>query len=132
MNVIVVDDDPLILLLMQRQLLRKGHTVQAYQNPIDCPLYWAATSPSKASAIYPDIIITDYDMPEVNGAEFLTQVYAKKHSCTQFAIITGQGIPETDMIRMARLGTRIFLKPIDFSELFVWMDRLDLQTLRAS
>lgn len=132
MNVIVVDDDPLILLLMQRKLLRKGHTVQAYQNPVDCPLYQAAIPPCEISVIYPDIIITDYDMPEVNGAEFLAQVYAKKHPCSQFAIITGQGIPETDMIRMARLGTRIFLKPIDFSALFVWMDQLDLQTLRAS
>ncbi len=123
MNVIVVDDDSMILSLMQRLLTRKGHTVQVYLNPTDCPLYRVKFCPVEGSGSCPDLIITDYDMPKVNGVEFLTHVYDSRCKCSHFALITGKGIPEMDMMRMAPLGARFFLKPVFCDELLAWMDR---------
>ena len=125
MKVVVIDDEPAILSLMQTKLQRKGHTVLSFANPLECPLYHAPTCPCDAADPCPDIIITDYDMPKVNGMDFLMDVYRRGCRCKNVAIMTGKGVDEFEMMRMAKLGTRYFLKPIDFDELYDWMSRIE-------
>ena len=125
MKMVVIDDEPSILALMKRTLERRGHTVLTYTNPLECPLYHAPSCPCAAANPCPDIIITDYDMPNVNGLDFLMDVYTRGCRCRDVAIITGKGVDELDMRRMAKLGTRYFLKPIDFDELYAWMYRVE-------
>jgi DNA-binding response OmpR family regulator len=125
MKVVVVDDDPVILKLMERLLHQRGHTVLTYANPLECPLYKSSPCPCIGSESCPDIIITDYNMPRVNGLDFLQDVYKRGCKCTNLAIITAKGLDERDMQRIARLGTRFFLKPIDSRELYAWVDRVE-------
>jgi len=126
MKVVVIDDDPFVLSLMKAMLQRKGHTVLAYSNPLECPVYHASSYPCAVASPCPDIIITDYDMPQVNGMEFLMYAYERRCRCKNVAIITGKGVDEANMIRMAKLGVRYFLKPIDFDELYDWMSRVQI------
>jgi DNA-binding response OmpR family regulator len=124
MKIIVIDDDPVILKVVEKLLDRRGHTVLTYASPLDCPLYEGNPCPFNTNESFPDVIITDYDMPRVNGIEFLQTVCKLGCTCANVAIITAKGVNESEMSRIARLGTRFFLKPIDSGELYAWIDRL--------
>lgn len=124
MKIVVIDDDPVILKVVQKLLDRRGHTVLTYTSPLDCPLYEGNPCRFTTSESFPDIIITDYDMPQVNGIEFIQAVCRKGCNCANIAIITAKGVTESEMRRIARMGTRFFLKPIDSGELYAWLDRI--------
>lgn len=124
MKVMVVDDEPAILVLMRTKLNRKGHTVLTYENPMECPLYDTTSCPGPDNTC-PDVIITDYDMPIVNGIDFLVNVLQRGCKCNHIAIFTGKGLDEEDVNRMAKYGSRHFLKPLDFDEMFDWIDRVE-------
>lgn len=135
MKIIIVDDDASILTILQIMLQRRGHDVLAYRNPLECPIYQAKSCPCPVAPPCPDIIISDFNMPKVNGVQFLEAVHQQGCQCTHSAILTGYGVPEQDMLRMARFGTRFFLKPVEFEELRAWLDRVAAQissTIRAS
>lgn len=124
MKVVVIDDDPSILSLLQTLLRRRGYTVLAYHTPLECPLYHAKSCPCEASNPCPDVLISDLDMPDVNGMQLIEDIHARGCLCKHVAIITGQGLQEQDMRRMAKFGTRFFLKPVEFDELYAWIDRV--------
>ncbi len=128
MKVIIVDDDPMICTLLRKLIQRKGHTVLTYASPLDCPIYQDNLCPCEPSTCCADIIISDYNMPAVNGVEFLNKVYNRGCRCRNFALITGKGLDEPDLILTARLGTKYFLKPIDYTQLYDWIDRVQQQT----
>ena len=129
MKVIIVVDDPLILSLLHILIQRRGHTVLSYSNPQECPLFRAPSCPCAAAPPCPDVILSDYNMPQVNGMEFLEDVRNRGCQCTHVAIITGKGLAEDDLIRMAKLDTRFFLKPVDFQQLYDWLDRIEKEIL---
>jgi DNA-binding NtrC family response regulator len=128
MKVVVIDDDPSILVLMRQVLQRKGHTVQTYANPLECPLYQAKSCPCTAASPCPDAVITDYNMPGVNGLEFLDDLHTRGCQCFHRAIITGKGLSETDRERMVERNIPLFFKPLEMHLLYNWLDWVEQKT----
>ncbi len=70
-SILIVDDNTDLLELLGDTLSRKGYEVQT----ADCgKAGLAALEKSRA----PDLILLDYEMPDMNGAEFLDQIEQNK------------------------------------------------------
>lgn len=124
MKVVVVDDNASVLLLMQVAIQRKGHTVLTFRNPLDCPIYEVPSCPCPVSNPCPDIIISDFNMPGVNGIDFLEAVVKRGCRCVYHAIITAKELDEQALGRINKMGCRLFSKPLPLSHLYAWLDEV--------
>lgn len=66
-------------------------------------------------------------MPHVSGMKFLEHIRQRGCRCPHFAIITGKGLDSVELVRVAKLGARFFLKPVDLLQVFDWLARLELK-----
>jgi hypothetical protein len=60
-------------------------------------------------------------MPMVNGMQFIETILKKGCQCKNLALIAGKEFADSDLNRMAKFGTRFFMKPLDFNELDAWL-----------
>ncbi|HEY8977065.1 MAG TPA: PAS domain S-box protein, partial [Burkholderiaceae bacterium] len=67
-HVLCVDDDPAMVLMVDGLLRRSGYEVTAYEDPA------AALARVQADPRAFDILVTDYNMPEMNGMQLATEV----------------------------------------------------------
>ena len=67
-HVLCVDDDPAMVLMVDGLLRRNGYEVTAYEDPA------AALARVQADPRAFDILVTDYNMPEMNGMQLATEV----------------------------------------------------------
>jgi DNA-binding response OmpR family regulator len=121
MKIVIVDDDPTVLQMLCGLFQRKGHSVLTYNNPAACPIFKQPHGSCFPQSPCPDIIITDFDMPDVDGIQFIETVFKKGCKCQHVALLTGVGVSDQDMRRLAKYGTRFFTKPLDFAEFEAWM-----------
>ena len=122
---VIIDDDPLALSYLKRVLQRRGYEVEAYSDPVLAPLHQDADCPCSLHPNCPAIIISDVDMPSVNGIALLESIVKKGCRCPNLALISGKGMEHEDLIRMSKYGTRYFIKPLDLTEFNAWIDRID-------
>lgn len=127
LNAIIIDDDPVSLFRMRQILQRRAYDVHSYTNPVDTPQCQCKGHPCSLHPKCPDLIVSDYDMPVVNGAEFLESAMKKGCRCRHLAIITGKDLPEGDLIRLAKYGTRFFNKHLDLDDFYSWLDRIEAE-----
>lgn len=80
--IFVIDDEPLMLQFMEKQLIASGYEVLTFHSPKT-----ALESMSKKNA---DLIVTDVKMPEMTGDEVLRHI-REFHSKTGVILITGFG-----------------------------------------
>ena len=112
LKILIVDDQPDMLFCVGGLLEISGATVQA------------TTSTSEAFELLredrPDVVISDYSMPEMDGCEFLRLVRAKLRECSPpAAILSALSSPKD------RAGFNAYMvKPIDYRELTSVVARL--------
>ena len=121
MKIVFIDDDPMLLHVLGGMFRRRGHQILTYDTPLSCPIYTAPHGACFPESECPDIVITDYDMPEVDGAQFIDTIMRKGCKCKGLALISGKGAPDAVMMRLAKYGTRFFTKPLDFVEFEAWL-----------
>ncbi len=121
MKIVFVDDDPLVLHSLGGMFRRLGYEVITYDTPLSCPIFTAPHGTCYPESKCPDIIISDYDMPIVDGAHFLDTIMKKGCMCKRMALLSGKAVPDSVMMRLAKYGTRFFTKPLDFVELEAWI-----------
>jgi DNA-binding NtrC family response regulator len=107
-KIVVVDDEPTIVLMCRRVLEAQGHAVQGFTS------VQAALAQLEAEAA--DLLVVDYKMPELNGLEFVQRAWAIRPGL-RVVMITAHGTRE--IIGLAtQTGVRsIVLKPFTPSEL---------------
>lgn len=108
-TILVVDDDPPIRRALQRLFAREGYHV------IEAP--GAQDALTIAHATPPDLVISDYAMPDCNGLELLVEM-RKRHPQTVRMIMTGKADLQT-VIAAINDGHvyRFVLKPWDNDDL---------------
>lgn len=127
----VIDDDSAVLSILKAVLQRRGYEVHAFGDPIQSPLYNFNGSCCSVNCGCPDLIISDYNMPGINGVELLESAMKNGCHCRHLALITGKGLMVGDLIRVAKYGTRYFTKPLDFDDFYDWLDHVELHARKA-
>jgi DNA-binding NtrC family response regulator len=108
MKIVVVDDEPTIVLMCRRVLESQGHAVQGFTD-VRTALAWIAAEDA-------NLLVVDYKMPELNGIEFVQRVWAVRPGL-RVVMITAHGTQE--VIEQATLSgvKTVVLKPFTPSEL---------------
>ncbi len=126
---VIVDDEPIVLSTLQHILEHRNYRVLACTNPIHSPMYQSDGCPCPLQTKCPDIIISDFNMPVMNGVDFLESIIQKGCHCRHLALISGYGIMDNDLMRMKKSGVRYFAKPIDLDDFYGWLDRVEQDVL---
>jgi CheY-like chemotaxis protein len=118
---IVLDDDYVMRTLIYDILKNRGYEAYASSEPFFCPVYLDSECPCPVEHLCATIIITDINMPNMTGLEFIE--HQKKNGCKIQNIATMSGIWTDEEIEHAkRLGCHIFKKPFEIDEIEKWLD----------
>ena len=85
MKIVVVDDEPTIVLMCRRVLESQGHTVHGFSN-VHAALQQLEQEPA-------DLLVVDYKMPELNGLEFIQRAWVLRPGL-RVVMITAHGTRE--------------------------------------
>lgn len=108
MKIVVVDDEPTIVLMCRRVLESQGHAVQGFTD-VQTALAWIEAEAA-------DLLVVDYKMPELNGIEFVQRVWAVRPGL-RVVMITAHGTREV-IEQATKSGVKtVVLKPFTPSEL---------------
>ncbi|NJL36297.1 MAG: SpoIIE family protein phosphatase [Leptolyngbyaceae cyanobacterium RM2_2_4] len=109
-QILVIDDDPVIRLILRKSLQGQGHIVTTVDN--------GESGLVQAKALHPALIICDWMMPGIDGLEVCRQVKANLElSTTFFILLTARGAT-ADRVQGLDTGADDFLaKPIELTEL---------------
>jgi DNA-binding NtrC family response regulator len=123
---LIFDDDVFILKLLKQVLLRMDYEVFTYNEPTVCPIYEKNAEHCNQKAPCADILITDFEMPKMNGIELLR--HQSKRGCPlnlrNKTVISGNdSIGNDETIK--QLGVSFFRKPINIGELRKWAEECE-------
>ena len=110
-KIIVIDDEPYILLMLKKMLEKEGYQVDMATNGVEgIELY------HKHGA---DLIITDIVMPEKEGLETIINLKAENPSLKVIAISGGGRVDSREYLHSAQLlgAEKIFQKPFKKDEI---------------
>ena len=122
LRVVVFDDNKQVRDSISLVVTMCGHDVLAYDNPSLCPLYLESACTCPREEACADIIITDNNMPQMTGLEFIRRQFERgcKGIIRNKAIMSGDW--STDELAVAAsLGLKIFSKPVEVTELIAWL-----------
>jgi sigma-B regulation protein RsbU (phosphoserine phosphatase) len=109
-NILVIDDDYMIQMIIQRVLKSQGHEVFVAAN--------GQEGIEQAEKIQPALIICDWMMPIVNGLEVCRWVKSNPDLATTFFILLTSRGDIADRVQGLNMGADDFLpKPINLAEL---------------
>jgi DNA-binding response OmpR family regulator len=108
MNILVVEDEPLIMSFLRRGLVAEGHTVSTAER--------GDTALAAFSESHPDIVILDVMLPGIDGFDVLAAIRAADQH-VPVILLTARG-EVADRVRGLDLGaTDYVVKPFAFAEL---------------
>lgn len=114
LNVLVVDDEAEVLKGMKRFLLKFFDHVDEANNALE------AMKKLNQNNVY-DLIITDYNMPQMNGIELIKEI--RKLSQDTFTVIISGSIDEID--KYSDQVEDILLKPVNIENMIKLLIKLD-------
>jgi CheY-like chemotaxis protein len=108
-RILVVDDDRAVLEAVGDTLADQGYDAMRAAS--------AAEALRVLEAARPDLIITDFMMPETNGVQFLVEV-VKRYGAIPALLATASPSPYAgDAVRAAGLSNPVVKKPFDLTTL---------------
>ncbi|HOW42820.1 MAG TPA: sigma-54 dependent transcriptional regulator [Candidatus Omnitrophota bacterium] len=114
-NILVVDDEPLVRRSLSEFLTLEGYTVSSASN--------GKEGLQALKEYVADIIITDIKMPEMDGMQMLAEV-RKHYPQTSVIVITGYGSIENAVEAMKQGAYDYITKPIIDNEIRLVLQRL--------
>ena len=108
-RILIVDDDPVILKLVARMAVNLGYRTTVAEDGVDA-LYYLTKE-------HYDLVITDYDMPFIDGYQLADQI-KEKHFRTRVIIMTGHCEKEVeDLLDGSGIADGLLLKPFNLKSL---------------
>ncbi len=108
MTIVVVDDEPTIVLMCRRVLEAQGHVVHGFTD-----VHSALAQLQAATA---DLLVIDYKMPDLNGIEIIRRAWDLRPGL-RVLMITAHGTREVTGLASQTGVQNIVLKPFTPSEL---------------
>ncbi len=109
-QILVIDDDPAVLILLKRMLVRQGYEVVAASN--------GEEGIAQALTSHPALIICDWMMPGLSGIEVCRHIKADSKLATTFFILLTSLDSVADRVKGLDAGADDFIsKPIEQNEL---------------
>lgn len=124
LRAILFDDEQGIRQLLEAVLKRRGYEVFTYRDPSLCLLQHSHDCQCEETQLCADIVITDIDMPNVSGLDFVAGQVRKGCKIRNLAIMSG-GWSEVTIKRARDLGCAVFEKPVALSALADWLDKCE-------
>jgi CheY-like chemotaxis protein len=120
----VFDDDEIVRSFISTVFERRGYEVCEFSEPRACPFLLDRECPCPKDHVCTDIIISDLDMPNMNGLELIENQI--KHGCRapNFALVSGNW-SESELKRAQEIGCMTFSKPVRVGELTDWMNQCE-------
>ncbi|UZQ56225.1 SpoIIE family protein phosphatase [Trichothermofontia sichuanensis B231] len=111
-HILIIDDDPVIRLLLRRTLEKLGHTISLAADGIEGLTLIQGANPA------PDLVICDWMMPHMDGLEVCRRLKADPELAAIFFILLTAKDKIADRIEGLDAGADDFLtKPIDMGEM---------------
>lgn len=101
MKFLVVDDSKTMRMIVKRTLRQAGYGDHDVIEAVN-----GKEGLDMVAAEHPDLILCDWNMPEMNGLEFL-QALKSGGDATKFGFVTSEGTPE--MVKTATENGALFL-----------------------
>lgn len=107
-RVLYIDDDSLLLSLMARTLSRRGFHVSAFSNQRE------AIETLRADPAAFDLVLTDYNMPELSGLDVAREVRKIRQDLP--VVVTSGFIDDTLLAQAEDAGVRELISKVDSAE----------------
>ena len=113
-RILVIDDQQPNLRLLERMLWRGGYLQVR-----------GVTDPRTARAVFlefePDLILLDWQMPHLNGADVLEQIrpLVPRDAFLPVVVLTGDGSPESRQLALSSGANDFLTKPFDATEVML-------------
>ena len=115
LRLVIVDDEPVNVLLLEEIAKKMGHEPLAFFDPLEALQWFEAHNA--------DLLITDFNMPGMNGLELLSSVKTL-HPELMSIMITASGDHELKL-QALKIGVNDFLtKPISVAEFQLRLDNI--------
>ena len=124
LTALVLEDNDALRTLTCNTLKDRGYEVHASSEPLLSPIYRDSKRPCSEEPICPTIIITDIDMPNMTGFEFIEHQKSKGCKTQNIAIMSGRWT-NGDIKHAKRLGCHMFKKPFNIEEVEKWLDECE-------
>lgn len=124
LRIILLDDSDAIRTVLAEVLTRRGFEVFTFSRPTICPLQSLPECRCTPGQTCTDVILTDLDMPEMDGLQFIQNIQKKNCKCQHVAIMSGW-LSFEDTSRAKQLGCKIFSKPFKMDNFFEWLDGIE-------
>jgi len=111
--VLVIDDMAVNRILLSKVFSASGYAVVEAENGIE------AIEMVASGALLPDVIVTDVEMPEMDGISMTEVIRHLRNPAANIPIIVASGNPDSEMTASAyEAGADVFLaKPFNLKEL---------------
>lgn len=114
MNILIVDDEPINILLLE-SLLKGKHNTRTAENGM--------LAYQKIEEEIPDIVLLDVLMPTMDGFETLKKIKSNKQFSNIAVIMVTAKVEKDDVRHALQLGADDYIKkPIDATELYTKID----------
>ena len=121
---IVLDDDYTLRTVISDLLKDRGYEVFDSSEPTFCPIYLESKCPCQDGYFCTNIIITDINMPNMSGLEFIEHQKSIGCKITNLAVMSGRWTDEA-LAHANRLGCHTFNKPFKLDEIKKWLDECE-------
>jgi len=120
LRILLFEDNNLIRSMLRRLLLDEGWDVIGYPDPEGCPLRQTTKCACDHAEVCADVIVTDWEMPYVDGFTFVHDLLEKGCRIRYLAMFTGKGDPAR-LAKARALGFAVFSKSEPVAPLLEWL-----------